>query len=326
MDELKEIGFYTLEDNRAKNVSLTSPLWRCELILTDRCNFKCPYCRGVKSEYTGDLTYGEAAQTVKLWSDHGLKNIRFSGGEPTLWPGLVDLVEYSKRCGVKRIAISTNGSASFFKYCELIESGVNDISVSFDACCSATGDVMAGKEGLYEIVTANIKFLSKMTYVTVGVVLTEQNANEINEISQKAVDLGVTDVRLITAAQLDKHLPPVVSYPKGKKAYPILKYRMKNIIEKKPIRGISEKDNTKCPLVLDDMAVLQDKHFPFIIYLREQGAPIGTIGDINRVRAERKAWYENTNCYENTICRENCLDVCVEYNNRVKELKGVNDG
>jgi len=45
--DLKEIGFYTLSDDRAKQASETSPLQRCELILTARCNFRCPYCRHV---------------------------------------------------------------------------------------------------------------------------------------------------------------------------------------------------------------------------------------------------------------------------------------
>jgi sulfatase maturation enzyme AslB (radical SAM superfamily) len=53
--KLQDIGFYTLSDNQAKNVSWYSDLQRCELILTDRCNFKCVYCRGVKEEYLGDL-------------------------------------------------------------------------------------------------------------------------------------------------------------------------------------------------------------------------------------------------------------------------------
>ena len=40
-DKLENIGFYTLSDERAANTSDTSPMQRCEIILTDRCNFKC---------------------------------------------------------------------------------------------------------------------------------------------------------------------------------------------------------------------------------------------------------------------------------------------
>ena len=34
--KLEEIGFYTLEDYRAKNASCKSPLWRNEMIITAR--------------------------------------------------------------------------------------------------------------------------------------------------------------------------------------------------------------------------------------------------------------------------------------------------
>ena len=41
---LEDIGFYTLSDARAAGASASSPLWRCEMILTDLCNLRCRYC------------------------------------------------------------------------------------------------------------------------------------------------------------------------------------------------------------------------------------------------------------------------------------------
>jgi len=47
---LEDIGFYTLSDARAKDSNETSSLYRCEMILTDRCNFKCIYCHPLREE------------------------------------------------------------------------------------------------------------------------------------------------------------------------------------------------------------------------------------------------------------------------------------
>ncbi len=80
--KLEEIGFYTLSDERARNGSATSPMERCELILTTRCAFKCEYCRGLP-KYSGDISVEDAYSTLKLWCDDNLKHVRFSGGEPT---------------------------------------------------------------------------------------------------------------------------------------------------------------------------------------------------------------------------------------------------
>jgi len=44
--KLEDIGFYTLSDERAKNTSINTSLKRCEILITDKCNLKCPYCRG----------------------------------------------------------------------------------------------------------------------------------------------------------------------------------------------------------------------------------------------------------------------------------------
>ena len=96
--KLEDIGFYTLSDNRAKTASSTSRLMRCELLLTARCNFKCPYCRGVGGP---DLPYEEAERTVRLWAADGLYAIRFSGGEPTIYPRLKDLVTLAKSLGIE---------------------------------------------------------------------------------------------------------------------------------------------------------------------------------------------------------------------------------
>ncbi|MCK4814581.1 hypothetical protein KA005_02330, partial [bacterium] len=62
--KLEDIGFYTLTDSRAETASSTSRLSRCELILTSRCNFKCPYCRSVGGD---DIPIKDAKDIVQLW-------------------------------------------------------------------------------------------------------------------------------------------------------------------------------------------------------------------------------------------------------------------
>lgn len=308
--DLKTIGFYTLSDARAKQSSATSPLWRAELILTGRCNFKCPYCRSVGGE---DIPMEQAIKTVKLWGEQGLKNVRFSGGEPTMYKGLPELVSLAKSVGVERIAISTNGASSIAKYEDLLERGVTDFSISLDACCAEDGDKMAGgRKGAFSRVVNTIKLLSGRTYVTVGVVLTSDNKAQAEEIIRFADSLGVSDIRVIPAAQDGKTLPKLDVSEQVIKQYPILRYRVNNIADGATVRGIKVGMPKKCGLVLDDMAVMGDKHYPCIIYLREGGAAIGTVGD--NMRQEREEWYNTHDTHLDEICSNNCLDVCCDFN------------
>lgn len=85
--------------------------------------------------------------------------------------------------GVQRIAISTNGSMPLDQYMELINYGVNDYSVSLDACCAADCGAMSGTNGCkFNNIETNIRELSKVTYVTVGVVLTDDNAPNLQTL------------------------------------------------------------------------------------------------------------------------------------------------
>jgi MoaA/NifB/PqqE/SkfB family radical SAM enzyme len=310
--KLEDIGFYTLSNARAKQSSMISPLWRCELILTDQCNFNCPYCRGLKPEYKGDIPWHEAAYIITQWQKEGLKNIRFSGGEPTLYSGLTELVSLAKK-SCERIAISTNGSASLDLYETLIKKGVNDFSVSLDSCCSSTCDKMSGTQKMFDKVTKAIEYLAKKTYVTVGIVATETNLAELEYIIDVADSLGVSDIRIIPAAQFMKTFDIPINM---REKYPILKYRINNMKDGRNIRGLRDCDTEKCSLVLDDMAVVGNHHYPCIIYLREGGKPIGNFTTIEQVRFERFEWAVNHNCKKDEICKNNCLDVCVDYNNK----------
>lgn len=318
--KLEDIGFYTLSDKRAKTSSEKTDLQRCEIILTDKCNFKCPYCRGVREDIKGTLNPEYVIYILEKWIKEGIKNIRFSGGEPSLYDKswFLSFVDHCKINGVERIAISTNGSAKLDYYKQMIDFGVNDFSISLDGCCSAAGEKMNGGIKVWDKIIDNIRELSKLTYTTVGIVFNEDNVEDCYNTIIFADSLGVSDIRVIPSAQYNQALDRLQNLPDTiLDRHLILKYRITNIKNGRHVRGIENEDNYKCPLVLDDMAVAGEYHFPCIIYMREQGDPIGKMKD--NVRQDRFEWYNNHNCYQDKICKENCLDVCRDYNNKWRD-------
>jgi MoaA/NifB/PqqE/SkfB family radical SAM enzyme len=324
--KLENIGFYTLSDERARNTSGESQMKRCEMIITEYCNFKCPYCRGLDDEIYGDrrikqLSLAEIQRYIDLWcQDQPLESIRFSGGEPTLHKQIREIVAYAKAKGVKNIAISTNGSNKMELYAELVALGVNDFSVSLDACCAEDGDKMAGGvKDSWQTVVDNIRKIAKLTYTTVGIVLTLENIDRTIDTIKLAYNLGVSDIRIISAAQYNKPIPRLYEVPMAiREACPILDYRIKHFAEGRNVRGMTAQDSPKCALVLDDSVIAGSFHFPCIIYMREQGKPVGEVS--GNMREERAKWFEAHNCYEDAICRKNCLDVCIDYNNKYREF------
>jgi len=323
--KLEDIGFYTLKDERAINLSETSPMQRCEMLLTGACNFSCPYCRGFKnfSEKCGEISKDIALNVLDIWIGDGLKNVRFSGGEPTLYHHLFELVKRCKDGNVSHTAISSNGSADMDIYKKLIDMGVNDFSISLDACCSSYAAKMAGVDGYFNKVIENIKEISKLTYVTVGVVLNEDNIDEVAKITKFADELGVADIRLISSAQFNKLLDNTQGIGKDiLDKHPILKYRINNVRNGRHVRGITEKDCHRCYMAVDDSVVAGNKneawHFPCVINMREGGKAIGKVGP--NMRKERIEWFKIHNSYEDPICKKNCLDVCQFFMNKCREL------
>jgi molybdenum cofactor biosynthesis enzyme MoaA len=295
------------------------------MILTERCNFKCPYCRGLREDCLGDMPLSKAMDVLTTWAMDGLRNVRFSGGEPLVYEKLPLLVRAAKMLGVQRIAVSTNGSFPLERYLALIEDGVNDFSISLDACCAADAIPMLGggwANATWERVVENIRALSAMTYVTVGVVLTEDNVDNLCEIVEFAHELGVADIRIISAAQYNKVLEGAKRIPQEiLDAHPILAYRVANILKGRNVRGIEEYDTPRCHIAVDDSVVCGDYHFPCVIYMREHGEPIGRIGP--NMRDERIAWAVTHSTHNDPICQKNCLDVCIDHNNKCSRQAGV---
>jgi organic radical activating enzyme len=325
-EDIKKIGFYTLSDERARNASATSQMKRCEMVITEYCNFSCPYCRGLMPEIFGDrklkqLSLDEIKRNINLWCDGmPLENIRFTGGEPTLHKDIRDVVSYAKSKGITRIAISTNGSNKTELYHELIDLGVNDFSISLDACCSDMGDKMAGNvPGSFDKVVHNIREISKRAYTTVGVVLTPENINQTIDTITFADTLGVGDIRIISAAQFDQAIPALGKVPEHLlKKYPILAYRVHQFKTGFHVRGLLPEDPHKCAIVLDDSAIAGQFHFPCIIFMREGGEPIGKVGP--NMRQERLRWHETHDVHQDPICKANCLDVCREYSIKYRKF------
>ena len=206
-------------------------------------------------------------------------------------------------------------------YDRLLEAGVNDFSISLDSGCCSIGDKLTGGiKGAWDHVVNTIAYLSSKTYVSVGMVFTPENIDTcVNDVIF-ADSLGVSDIRVIPSAQYNAALTKLAKLPEYiLLKYPILRYRINNIIKGRHTRGIKKKDTNKCYLAMDDMAVAHGYHFPCIIHLREGGEPIGKVTD--NIRNDRAEWIKKHDSKKDPICLKNCLDVCIDYNNKCKEYK-----
>ena len=114
--------------------------------VTDRCNFRCPYC--MPGEVFGRdyqflprdeiLTYEEIRRLAAVFVGLGVHKLRITGGEPTVRRGLPDLVGMlaalrSPEREPVDLAMTTNGSTLRHLAQPLADAGLRRVTVSLDS-------------------------------------------------------------------------------------------------------------------------------------------------------------------------------------------------
>lgn len=105
--------------------------------LTDRCNLRCVYCmpaEGIDFRPTEDLLQdNELLLLVRVAAELGVTKVRLTGGEPTVRPGVVELVRGIHAIpGLQDIAMTTNGLLLEYLATPLAEAGLNRVNISLD--------------------------------------------------------------------------------------------------------------------------------------------------------------------------------------------------
>ena len=83
------------------------------LSITDRCNFRCVYCMEPGDRFLPKmelLDLDEYLRLVDVLIELGIRTLRLTGGEPTLYPQLDELIEGIGHRDLDDVAMTTNGS------------------------------------------------------------------------------------------------------------------------------------------------------------------------------------------------------------------------
>jgi GTP 3',8-cyclase len=104
--------------------------------LTDRCNLRCSYCMPAEGlDWLPDdsvLTDDEVVRLVRIGVELlGIREVRFTGGEPLVRRGLVDIVRRTHELGVET-SLTTNALGLSRTAPALAAAGLDRINVSLD--------------------------------------------------------------------------------------------------------------------------------------------------------------------------------------------------
>jgi cyclic pyranopterin phosphate synthase len=146
----KHVGQFLSPGQERLRDSFGRPITDLRLSVTDRCNYRCVYCRsGEEGVQFTELPIAEYLRMVRLFVSLGIEKVRLTGGEPLLRAGLTDMIaELAKLrtaygpggepLGAHEgepldIALTTNGHLLESMAGDLKSAGLNRVTVSMDA-------------------------------------------------------------------------------------------------------------------------------------------------------------------------------------------------
>ena len=113
------------------------PITDLRVSVTDRCNFRCVYCRSADPEnHIAEhalLEWDEYERLVRILVGMGIRKVRVTGGEPLVRPGVEDFVARLKAIGVQDLSMTTNGHLLAERCDQLVAAGLNRINISLDS-------------------------------------------------------------------------------------------------------------------------------------------------------------------------------------------------
>jgi cyclic pyranopterin phosphate synthase len=122
---------------------LRRPLRDLRISVTDRCNFRCPYCMPKEIfgrefaflERSELLSFEEIARLAAIFVRQGVTKIRLTGGEPLLRRNIEQLIAMLGSIdGLKDLALTTNGSLLTPERARALRAaGLRRITISLDS-------------------------------------------------------------------------------------------------------------------------------------------------------------------------------------------------
>ncbi len=176
--------------------------------LTDRCNLRCIYCMPEQSAQFHPSAHvmndEELLRVVRIFARLGFDRVRLTGGEPTVCPNLIPIVEGIHAIpGINEIAMTTNAML-LEKYAEsLARAGLNRVNISLDTL-DAKQFKQITRYGRLDLVWQGILAAERVGFKPIklnAVIVRSYNDSEIANLARLTLD-HPWDIRFIEVMPL----------------------------------------------------------------------------------------------------------------------------
>lgn len=168
---------------------------QCTITLTRNCNLRCGFCYAKETEYLRDdsIESENLKRIIDFCDEAEVKYIVFTGGEPTLYPELIETLKYIKSKQNKMIpTIATNGiMLQNIDFCKnLIENGIEYIDISMKGSSQKSCIDTVGCDCFYQQQKAISNLSALPVEFTCSMVLTWNNIDTFCDAVKAAYQSG----------------------------------------------------------------------------------------------------------------------------------------
>lgn len=172
------------------------------IIVGYACNNNCRFCIDADKRSLMNKTTGQIEQEMIDARERGTTYLEFIGGEMTIRPDFVRLVETAKKIGFETIMMATNGRMlSYFEYAKkIVDAGLNSVVFSIHGYNAKQHDFLTRSEGSFKQLMAGLKNMGKllgMSRIGSNTTIVKQNYRDIARIGRLLYKLGIRNSEFI---------------------------------------------------------------------------------------------------------------------------------
>ena len=171
-----------------------------DLYVTERCNMSCCYCFVGQScnSHRDTLTDDDFQDVIEQMAAIGILRCTFTGGEPTLMPGYIDLIKKTVQSGIYTTLATNGANLPSNSIDKLLDAGIGGIQISLDSADPQIFSFVtkASPAVFHEVVRAIKEVASKKIQSCVKAVLTKYNIQQIGSLIDLCGNAGVAEIKL----------------------------------------------------------------------------------------------------------------------------------
>ena len=169
---------------------------RLELHLTYHCPEKCLFCseeHRMQRYSRFPVTWGRVAKTLRIHAQRGVRNVHFTGGEPTIHPRFLDVLRLSQKLGM-RTSIGTIGTMlSRPNFAEKVLPFLNEALFSVHGSTAEIHDRLTQRIGSFDTVCTAMRRCIEVQpnfSLFVNIVMTKHNIDDIPNVVRMVQKMG----------------------------------------------------------------------------------------------------------------------------------------